>query len=206
MNGAINTQEKGLVREEQILMIAKTLFAQNGFDSVSMRDLAKAIGITPPALYHYFPTKQSLQVATLVAAHNRLPAASLDDLEVDGLQPEEKLYRFVYRLARRYHEDPDFLALVGHAILSPDAELQQTLLDVVLRDNFIRAEALLSTLAPHFDSHLLTEFIFSLVMHTYSTRRLRRNFPGYRPQHDEPEYVAQHVVKLLRGDMWKLSA
>lgn len=202
MNEASNTQDKGLVREEQILTIAKSLFAQRGYDSVSMRDLAKAIGITPPALYHYFPTKQSLQVATLVYAHQGHPGKSIDALKADELDPEQRLYEFFHRMATRFHENPELLALIEHATLSPDEELQRALLDVVIREHFVGVESLLAKLAPDFDSHMLTTFLFGLVIHTYGTRRMRQNFPTYRAEHDDPAFVAQHITKLLRGGMW----
>jgi AcrR family transcriptional regulator len=51
----LSTQE----REEQILAGAVAFFAEHGLDAQT-RDLAKAIGITHPLLFHYFPTKQAL--------------------------------------------------------------------------------------------------------------------------------------------------
>ena len=35
-------------------------FAAKGYERVTTRELARAIGISPGALYHYFPTKQEL--------------------------------------------------------------------------------------------------------------------------------------------------
>jgi AcrR family transcriptional regulator len=46
-------------REEQILAGAVAFFAEHGLDAQT-RDLAKALGITHPLLFHYFPTKQAL--------------------------------------------------------------------------------------------------------------------------------------------------
>lgn len=44
----------------QIFEVACRLFAQNGFDGVSMRDIALECGISKATLYHYFPDKDSL--------------------------------------------------------------------------------------------------------------------------------------------------
>ena len=202
MNEASTTLEKGLVREEQILKIAKSLFAQHGFDSVSMRDLAKAIGITPPALYHYFPTKKSLQVATLVAAHQGHVGKSIDAFAEVDLSAEERMYEFVYRMAKRFHDNPELLALIEHAILSPDEDLQRALMEEVIMDHFVGVQDVMSKLAPHFDSHMLATFMFGLVIHTYGTRRMRSKFPGFRVEHDDPTYVAEQVMKLIRGGLW----
>ncbi len=44
----------------QIFEVACRLFAQKGFDGVSMRDIALECGISKATLYHYFPDKDSL--------------------------------------------------------------------------------------------------------------------------------------------------
>lgn len=46
-------------REEQIVQKAIQLFAERGF-SASTHDIARALGITQPLLYNYFPTKEAL--------------------------------------------------------------------------------------------------------------------------------------------------
>jgi AcrR family transcriptional regulator len=44
---------------------AETLFARRGYDKTSTKDIAEAARLTPPALYHYFDSKETLFVATL---------------------------------------------------------------------------------------------------------------------------------------------
>lgn len=46
-------------REQQIVQKAIQLFAERGF-SVSTHEIARALGITQPLLYNYFPTKEAL--------------------------------------------------------------------------------------------------------------------------------------------------
>lgn len=47
-------------RETQLLLIARRLFAQHGYDSTSLRDIAEAAQITKAAVYYYFPNKDAL--------------------------------------------------------------------------------------------------------------------------------------------------
>jgi AcrR family transcriptional regulator len=44
---------------------AERLFARNGYDKTSTKDIAEAAGLTAPALYHYFDSKEILFVDTL---------------------------------------------------------------------------------------------------------------------------------------------
>jgi len=46
-----------------LLAVARTAFAQRGYDATTNKDLAAAAGITPGAIYHYFPSKTDLYVA-----------------------------------------------------------------------------------------------------------------------------------------------
>jgi AcrR family transcriptional regulator len=52
-------------RRQQIIGTAADLFAAHGFHGVSVHDIGGACGISGPALYKHFPSKQALLAATL---------------------------------------------------------------------------------------------------------------------------------------------
>ncbi|ATF20691.1 TetR/AcrR family transcriptional regulator [Phaeobacter gallaeciensis] len=54
-------------RREEITTVALHLFIQEGFASVSMRRLGKEVGLTPMALYRYFPSK--MEILSTIWAH-----------------------------------------------------------------------------------------------------------------------------------------
>ena len=43
---------------------AQQLFAQKGYDGTSIEDIGAAVGLTGPAIYRHFDSKQALFVAT----------------------------------------------------------------------------------------------------------------------------------------------
>jgi len=45
---------------ETILANAATLFAANGLERTSLQDVARAVGLSKAAIYHYFPTKTDI--------------------------------------------------------------------------------------------------------------------------------------------------
>ncbi len=47
-------------RRRQLLEAGAALFAEHSFEEISMRDIAKAAGVSKPLLYHYFPSKIDL--------------------------------------------------------------------------------------------------------------------------------------------------
>ena len=61
-------------RRDQILATAAELFAARGFHGVSVADLGAACGISGPALYKHFPSKQAMLAEMLVSISEQLLA------------------------------------------------------------------------------------------------------------------------------------
>lgn len=59
-------------RREQILQTAAELFAARGFHGVSVADLGAACGISGPALYKHFPSKDAMLSEMLVTISEHL--------------------------------------------------------------------------------------------------------------------------------------
>lgn len=194
----------GEIRAEMILSKAKSLFAKKGFDGVSMRDLAAEVGITPPTLYHYFPTKLDLQIATLVYAQDYTPATAFKKLSENRHDVRERLYGFIHRLCERFHEDPEFLLLLERALVDRDKKIRDAFSNEIFNRVFLNTEAVLSSMVPNFDKHLLTCFIYGLVVHTYKLAPVRRGLPGYEKKHEDPKYIADNIMKLLSNNILDL--
>lgn len=61
-----------LGRRQQLLRLAAGLMAERGFHGVSVNDLAEAAGVSGPAIYRHFPSKQGILADMLVDISNRL--------------------------------------------------------------------------------------------------------------------------------------
>ncbi|MBM7508126.1 AcrR family transcriptional regulator [Nocardioides salarius] len=59
-------------RREQILATAAELFAKRGFHGVSVADLGAACGVSGPALYKHFASKDAVLAAMLVSISEQL--------------------------------------------------------------------------------------------------------------------------------------
>jgi len=56
----IEERPQHLERREQLLAVAKKIFAERGFQSTTMDDIAKEAGFTKPILYQFFQSKTEL--------------------------------------------------------------------------------------------------------------------------------------------------
>ena len=101
-------QERAARTRVEILEAAITLFARRGFLATTMAELAKAIRMTPGALYWHFPTKEDLLLAAIDELHQRYLNEFVDLLaEHRRLGPREQLVRFMNRTGQflRYHRE-----------------------------------------------------------------------------------------------------
>jgi AcrR family transcriptional regulator len=101
-------QERAARTRVEILEAAITLFARRGFLATTMAELAKAIRMTPGALYWHFPTKEDLLLAAIEELHERYIKEFIDLLsEQRSLPAREQLIRFMNRTSQflRYHRE-----------------------------------------------------------------------------------------------------
>jgi AcrR family transcriptional regulator len=75
-------------RRAQLLELSTDLFARHSFAELSMARIAREAGISKALLYHYFPSKQDLFVATLAEAAQEVSRRTEPD---PSLPPAEAL-------------------------------------------------------------------------------------------------------------------
>ena len=126
---ARTTGSVGIETAERIRSAAEQLFAARGYAAVSMREIARAVGVQAAALYNHFSNKQALLVDLLVSHMESLITAWQEEA-----QAEEPATQALERFARfhiRYHvvrPDAVFISYMELRNLEPD--------------NFRRVEAL----------------------------------------------------------------
>ena len=94
-SGAQEPGRKSGVRKDalssEVLDRAVSLFAQRGFAGTSLKDVADAVGLSRPAIYYYFPSKDAL-LEELLAGVTVSAARILDSVEKrSDLTPIQKI-------------------------------------------------------------------------------------------------------------------
>ena len=107
-------------RKTQILTEASRLFSTEGFDRVTVKHLAEAVGISEPALYRHFSSKEAVYDAVLESIEARMDTQT----SFDRLKKEDNLEVLLRQLASHiisfFTENEDlyrlllFSALRGH--------------------------------------------------------------------------------------------
>jgi AcrR family transcriptional regulator len=78
-------------RREQILRAAAQLFAERGSRAVGVDDVGAAVGVTGPAIYRHFASKDAMLAEMLLRISERLLAGSTERIAAAGADPADQL-------------------------------------------------------------------------------------------------------------------
>ena len=103
--------------EQDILVVAKRLFAQRGYGGVSLDHIAKAVGASKQNLLYYFPSKEALYRRVL---HGVLDVwlSYMDALSQRPDDPEQALREYIAGKLRFSREHPDDSRVYANEVIS----------------------------------------------------------------------------------------
>ncbi len=182
---------------ERILLTAIGLFADCGYAGVSMRDIATAVGISPPALYNHFANKEALYREAVSTAFADKSARLLQALRND-VPALTQLHDFVHGMTRELDEDDRFRRLLQRELLDADAQ-RLTFLGRFIFDEVQQPfMALLKSLRPQADAFLLSEMIFGMVKQHYELQPIHPHTTAGIDAHRSAVQIADAVLAVLR--------
>ena len=93
-----------------IVEAAIRLFNQNGYHATSMQDVANAVAIKKPSLYHHFPSKEAILLTILDAGMDRL-IAELEAITATDRSGSEKVSAAIHAHATMIAGNPEAAAV-----------------------------------------------------------------------------------------------
>lgn len=198
---ALLADPAGSFSHNRILAQALPLFATQGYGGVTMREIARAAGLTIGTLYHYFAGKRALYLAVLDWAYGRAATHWSKEVLHGSADPHEKLQTYLREYCAFVAANHDFVRLIKREQLEGDAEQMELQASTLFAQQYQATVDLCAELAPGRDPTLLAHSLLGMVLHHYEVRALRPFFPHYRPEHDDPERVATHVLGILTQGM-----
>ena len=138
------------------------LFAVQGIQETSTRDLAASAGVAEGSLYRHFPSKDAM-VKSLFDKHYSGLAERCDGLARQERDPRDKLSVILRDICRLHDEEPDrfrFLLLTQHQALPYGGHGQKTPVSVLYE---IICDGMKNGTFRKSDPDLMTAFIMGLV-------------------------------------------
>jgi AcrR family transcriptional regulator len=193
--------ETTIATRERILREASHLFAARGYYGSSTRDIATAVGIRQPSLFHHFAHKQAI--------FQELLSYSLDDsaalaeylAAADG-SPAARLYRFLVEDFRYLMESPYDLRSIFNSGVLEDEDFEpwgQTALRLhVAVADMIRQGVEFGEFID-IDVGFARQAVSGLMLETIRERSLGEQLPAQRPTR-----TADFMLRALLADPKRL--
>src|SRR5947208_12886119 len=94
-DAALHADARRPSRREEILRAAARLFAERGSRAVGVDDVGAAVGVTGPAIYRHFASKDAMLAEMLVRISERLLAGGTECVAAAGADPRAQLRALV---------------------------------------------------------------------------------------------------------------
>jgi AcrR family transcriptional regulator len=177
----------------QLLEAAAELFAERGYDAVSMRDIAKVVGVTQANLYYHFRDKADLIQATLAQVFE---AAEGQEAWL-SIRPEERLEAFVRWFVRTLMTDRIFARLLHRELLDGDASRVDALCRTVLQRPFQSVAAAIAARTGVDSAESVAVSLVGFTLGQVLVLPLARGLVGDQRGSESADELAERILALV---------
>jgi len=181
-----------------IVSAAAKLFAADGYDAVSMRDVAAEVSMTPANIYYHFKDKDALIRETLVHVLST-PAPSLQTILATTQSPHDVIDAFIDSFAHTMFEDRIFSKLVLRELLDGDVKRLKYVAETVVNDPFSAVTRAVAACGGGGDPVLMTASIISIIIGHFQIAAMISYVPGGTQAYADPRVVSRHISVLVRN-------
>ena len=171
---------------EKILLTAKSLFIQQGYHGLAMRQISEAVGVSKAALYYHFKDKEELFLAILDIYLNEIESA-IDDIQSKRLSSSEQLRMFVEYILSQPAEQRAVMRLGSQEMAQLSASSRKSF-GKVYREKFI------GKLIAIFQAGIKSGELKSLNAEVATWALLGIMYPYFYPAHTGDKPVPANVI------------
>jgi len=189
---------------KRILAAAETLFAEQGFDAVSMNAIAEKAGVSKANIFHHFSSKNALYLAVLSAACKE-SSARLEMLEHSQGSFVERLAHFADGHLAAILEHSNMARLVLRDLLENGADRGRELAEQVFGSNFAKLVEIIrdgqarGELRTDVDPAMVAVMLIAANVYFFEARDLLRHYPDVDFANDPQRYSKNMLSLLLEG-------
>ncbi len=190
---------------ERILAAAERLFADSGFDAVSMNAVAELAGVSKANVFHHFNSKNALYLAVMQQACRR-SSPLMDSLENAAGSFAERLHHFARAHLAHLLAHQQTARLIQREILRNDPQRSRELAEQVFGDSFARLVAIMrgeqerGELRADMDPGMVATLFIAANLFFFQSREVSRHLPDMQHLSADPTaYSGQLVDILLHG-------
>lgn len=195
---------KHLDTAQRILAAAEMLFAEHGFDAVSMNAIAVQAKVSKANVFHHFSSKNALHLAVIKNACRRSEAL-IEELGQDATPITERLAEFARTHLRHLIEREQVVRLITRELLKGGPRRAQELAQQAFGDNFakfvdaLRRSQANGELRADIDPAIIAVLIIGADLFFLQNQHVLRHFPDVDFAEAPDAFSAKLTELLLNG-------
>jgi AcrR family transcriptional regulator len=195
-------------KQIQILTVAEKLFAKNGFDGTSVRQIAKEADINIAMISYYFGSKEKLLEALFFYRISDF-RMELETIIHKNITHLEKLHNIVALIVKRVHKNRRTHKIMNFEYsnssrkLDFDSYVQQKTENFKVIEAFVKDGQKQGIFSKNVNIKLLTPTILGTYFHFYYNKRFYQNFLHLKDDTDTEHYVhnelTNHIQQIIKA-------
>ena len=156
-------------RREHLLSTAAQVFAQRGFHATTMRDLARATGMSLAGMYHYVTGKDELLYQIQERCFTRVTKGAIGAV-AEGVDETDRLDRFIRHHVTFFAEHMNEMKVLSHEAESLTSKHRKKIHHLKRRyvDLLLKLIQETGACPPHLDERVATYALFGMMNWIYT--------------------------------------
>lgn len=130
-------------KQIEIITITEKLFAENGFDGTSIREIAKAADINVAMVSYYFGSKEKLLEAIILYRISAF-GLMLENLQLETISAQQKIKKFISFYISRVYENKEIYQILHYEIVNQNRTSDFPAFTQIKRNNLQLLENVIS--------------------------------------------------------------
>ncbi|WP_066224388.1 TetR/AcrR family transcriptional regulator [Formosa haliotis] len=195
-------------KQIQILTAAEKLFAENGFDGTSVRQIAKEAGINIAMISYYFGSKEKLLDALLVYRISDF-GVELESIIIGDESYTNKIEAFITLLIKRIHKNRRIHKIVSAEYSNPfrkinfDSYENYKTQNFNIISNFVKSGQEAGVFNKEINIQMIIPTILGTYIHFYSNNQFYKTLLNLNTEAEIEDYVhnelTTHIIQTIKA-------
>ena len=195
-------------KQIEILQVAEQLFAEEGFDGTSVRDIAKKANINIAMISYYFGSKEKLLEA-LVIFRIKAMSMHLENLYQENISPLDKIDKLIAYYIQRVHQNRSIYQILHFELSNNKREINLQAFTEVKKNNLRFLENIIKegqeqgVFQPNINVVLLPTIIIGSYSHMHMNKEYYKEVLNLNTEADFEHYVqtelTAHIQKTIKA-------
>lgn len=194
-------------KQIEILLVAEKLFAEEGFDGTSVREIAKIANVNVAMISYYFGSKEKL-LESLVLYRISGMKLHLENLIQEDITPTEKVEKLIEFYIKRVYKNRCIYQILHFEISNKKREINLDAFTQVKNDNLallkniITEGQLQGLFQQNINIELISPTIIGALTHLHMNKPYFKEILGLNSEEDYENYVlttfTKHMQKTIK--------